>query len=132
MRRLNYLHPDLQIRKTKKRGRGVFALATLPAGIVVEIAPVVVMSGADRKQLDKTFLHDYIFEWGADRKSCCMALGYIPLYNHSYAPNCEYIMNFKQELMAVQTLRAIKKGEELQFNYNGEADNKKPLWFDTK
>ncbi|MCW3073821.1 MAG: lysine methyltransferase [Flaviaesturariibacter sp.] len=129
---MNYLHHALQIRKTRKKGRGVFALEALPAGIVVEIAPVIVMTAAERKKLDKTLLHDYIFEWGADRKSCCMALGYIPLYNHSYKPNCEYLMNFKSELIAIQTLRDIKKGEELQFNYNGAGDLDAPLWFHKK
>ena len=112
--------------------RGVYTSAALEAGMVVEIAPVIVMSGEDRKLLDQTLLHDYIFEWGGDKKECCMALGYIPLYNHSYISNCYYEMDFKKNIITIKTARKIKKGEELFINYNGDWDNATPVWFDAK
>ncbi|HTI08943.1 MAG TPA: SET domain-containing protein-lysine N-methyltransferase, partial [Puia sp.] len=76
--------------------------------------------------------HDYIFEWGDDPKGCCMALGYIPLYNHSYRSNCEYEMDYEEELITVKAIRFIKAGEELFINYNGDWNNETPVWFDTK
>jgi SET domain-containing protein len=30
----------------------------------------------------------------------------------------------------VRTVRAIKAGEELLINYNGDWDNETPVWFD--
>ena len=124
--------PSLVIEPTGQKGRGVFSTEDLRKGTVVEVSPVIVMSREDRKLLDQTLLHDYIFEWGEDPKGCCMALGYIPIYNHSYRSNCEYQMDFEEELITVKTVRFIKAGEELLINYNGDWNNEKPVWFDVK
>jgi hypothetical protein len=48
----------------------------IKANTIIEISPVIVMSPKDRKLIDQTALHNYIFEWGNDCKECCMALGY--------------------------------------------------------
>jgi len=126
------LHPALFIAKTKNMGEGVFTKQALAEGVLIETSPVIVMSGEERVLLDKTLLHDYIFEWGDDQKSCAMALGFVPLYNHSYQSNCEYEMDYNKKIMSVKTVRAIKKGEELFINYNGDWDNQTPVWFETK
>ncbi len=89
------------------------------------------MNAEDRKRLDRTLLHDYIFIWGEKKDQCCMALGLVPLYNHSYQANCEYEMYFTSELIAVKAVRDIKAGEELFINYNGDWNNKAPVWFDS-
>jgi len=122
--------PCLYIAPTEKRGRGVFTSEKLKPGTVIEMAPVIVMNQHDRKLLDQTLLHDYIFEWGEQQHQCCMALGYVPVYNHSYKSNCEYEMDYVNELITIKTVRAIKKGEELFINYNGEWNDGKKLWFD--
>lgn len=122
--------PFLFIAVTGSRGRGVFSSEYIEAGTVVEISPVIVMSSGERKLLDQTLLHDYIFEWDHEKEQCCMALGYVPLYNHSYTSNCEYEMDFENALISIRTVRAIQAGEELFINYNGEWDNAKPLWFE--
>lgn len=122
--------PSLFIAPTGNMGRGVFTSKSLQAGTVIETAPVIVMEQADRQLIDQTLLHDYIFEWGS--RQCCMALGYVPIYNHSYASNCEYEMDFDSEQISIKTVRAIKAGEELFINYNGNWNDKKPLWFEAK
>jgi SET domain-containing protein len=121
--------PQLFIAQTGEMGRGVFTSANIDKGTLIESSPVIVMSGEERKLLDQTLLHDYIFEWGNHRESCCMALGYIPLYNHSYKSNCEYEMDFKQQLITVRAVRFIKAGEEVFINYNGDWNNATPVWF---
>jgi len=124
------IHSDLYIDLTEKKGKGIFTSVQLEAGIIIEISPVIVMDQKDREHLDKTLLHDYIFEWGNQKELCCMALGFIPMYNHSYSSNCEYFMDFKEDSIFIKTVRAIKKGEEITINYNGDWDDKTPLWFD--
>jgi uncharacterized protein len=124
--------PFLFIAPSAGMGRGVYTSEDIEAGSVVEIAPVIVMSYEDRKYLDKTLLHDYIFEWGDTKKGCAMALGYVPVYNHSYQSNCEYTMNFEDELITVKAVHFIKAGAELFINYNGDWDDSKPVWFDAK
>ncbi len=130
MKKYSFLYTGIYVDKTSDKGRGVFAKNGIPAQTVIEIAPVIVMSSQERKLLDQTLLHDYIFEWGEDKSQCAMALGYVPIYNHSYQSNCEYEMYFKKALIAVKTIRAIEAGEQLFINYNGDWDNEKPVWFD--
>ncbi len=124
------LLPILYIAPSDRMGRGVFTTSNIEEGTEVEISPVIVMSREERRLLDQTLLHDYIFEWGVKADQCCMALGYVPLYNHSYASNCEYEMDFEAEVIRIKTVRFIKEGEELFINYNGNWNDRKPLWFD--
>lgn len=124
--------PIIFIAATENMDRGVFTSENIEEGTVVEIAPVIVMSREERRLLDQTQLHDYIFEWGLKKEQCCMALGYIPVYNHAYRSNCEYEMDFEHDTISIKTVRFIKKGEELFINYNGDWNDSKPLWFDAK
>ena len=124
-------HPDIYIANAESKGRGIYCKKDLPADQVIEISPVIVMSEDDRKLLDKTLLHDYIFEWTPDgARMCCMALGYVPIYNHSYTSNCEYVMNYEEQTISILTMRPIPAGEELTINYNGDWDDKAPVWFE--
>lgn len=120
----------LYIKKTNSKGRGVFTKERLEKNTLIEESPVIVMSAEDRMLLDKTLLHDYIFAWGNYTDQCCMALGFVPIYNHSYASNCEYYMDFEEESIQVKTVRTIEADEELTINYNGDWNDKKPLWFE--
>jgi len=126
------VNQHLYIRTISPKGRGVFTTKKIAANTVIEISPVIVMTGADRIWLDKTLLHDYIFEWGTGKDQCCMALGFVPLYNHSYQSNCEYFMDFEQEIISVKTVRAVSREEELTINYNGNWNDSKKIWFDAK
>ena len=123
--------PALFIAPTPNMGRGVFTAEAIEAGTLVEVSPVIVMGSEERKLLDQTLLHDYIFEWGDDRRQCCMALGYVPLYNHAYESNCEYETDFEYEQIRITAVRRIEAGEELFINYNGEWSDARPVWFHT-
>lgn len=127
---INFISEDIYVAKSGDKGRGVFTRSFLKPNMVIEIAPVIVMSAKDRAFIDQTLLHDYIFEWGEKKQECCMALGYIPLYNHSYRSNCEYEMNFRKQIITIKTVIAIEAGEELYINYNGDWDNESRVWFD--
>ncbi len=124
------IKPYLFIGASDKKGRGIFTRERIPARTIVEIAPVIVMEKSDRQHLDRTLLHDYIFEWGKAKDQCCMALGMIAMYNHSCASNCEYFMDFEEGSMLIKTVRVIKKEEELTINYNGDWNDGKKVWFD--
>jgi len=121
---------DLYIDTSYNKGRGVFTKKAIPANTVIEISPVIVMSKADREYLDKTLLHDYIFEWGKLKDKCAMALGWVPMYNHSYKSNSEYFMDFDNDIITVKTVWDIKKGTEVTINYNGDWNNPAKLWFE--
>jgi len=120
----------LVIKNTGGKGRGIFTENFIPAETIIELSPVIVMPKEDRIHLDKTLLHDYIFEWGADKTQCCMALGLVPVYNHSYESNSEYFMDYETEMIMIKTVRDVAAGEELSINYNGDWDDGKKLWFE--
>lgn len=124
--------PILYIRDVKGKGRAVFASEDIAAATIIEVAPVIVLKKSDRLLLDKTLLHDYIFEWGHKKDQCCMALGYVPIYNHSYRSNCEYEMDFDKDTITLRTVRFIAAGDELTINYNGDWNDPKKVWFDVK
>jgi uncharacterized protein len=123
---------SLFIKQTADKGRGIFTDADIDAETVIEVAPVIVMKSEERIHIDKTLLHDYIFEWGIDKSQCCMALGYVPIYNHSYKSNCEYFMDYDNETVMIKTVRVIAAGDEVTINYNGDWDDEKKIWFDVK
>ena len=117
-------------KQTPNKGWGVFTNKAIPKNTVVELSPVIVMSAAEKKLLDQTKLYNYIFDWNKDL--CCMAMGLIPVYNHSYQSNCEYFQDYESQTIFVKTMRDIETHEELTINYNGDWDNQKKVWFDVK
>lgn len=122
----------VEMRYTAQKGRGMFACNNIESGTAVERAPVIVMDAQDRELLEQTRLNNYIFEWGEDAKSCCMALGYVAIYNHSYESNCEYEMDFEKRIITVKAVRNILKDEELTINYNGDWNATRKVWFEVK
>lgn len=121
----------IYISESHSKGRGVFAAEQIPEDATIETSPVIVMTAEERLLLDKTLLHDYIFEWNPDGQNlCCMAQGYISVYNHSYTSNCEYFMNYDEKTISIKTVREIRVGEELTINYNGDWNDANPVWFD--
>jgi uncharacterized protein len=126
------IKPYLFVASSNGKGRGVFTNENIRSKSIIEISPVIVLPAKDRKTIDQTLLHDYIFEWGDTRRQACVALGYVSLYNHSFTSNCEYEMDYEYQLITIRAVRSIKKGEELFINYNGTWDDARPLWFEVK
>lgn len=126
-----FIHTGLVIALTPDKGRGIFATVALQVDVTIETSPVIVMDQPARELLDQTLMHDYIFEWQPEeRRLCCVALGYLSLYNHSYTSNCEYFMDYESGTMSIRTTRAIDAGEEVTINYNGDWNDARPVWFD--
>ncbi len=121
---------SLFLAESEGKGLGVFTKKSIPAKKIVERSIVLAFDPKQRKLLEQTDLHNYIFEWEEDNKSCCLALGYISMYNHSYDANCEYIMDFEAKTVVIKTVKDLKAGQELTINYNGEPKNDTPVWFD--
>ncbi|MCE3283094.1 MAG: protein-lysine N-methyltransferase [Chitinophagaceae bacterium] len=123
--------PYLIVAPSGKKGRGVYTTKNIPAGTVIEISPVIVLSSTERLAIEETKLYNYIFEWGNSNKQGALGLGYVSLYNHSYEANCDYDMDFDNLLMTITTVKPVKKGSELCVNYNATPDDKTPVWFET-
>jgi len=122
--------PCLFIAPVAGKGRGVFTGEPLKEGTYIEMSPVIIFGQEDRKAIDRTVLYNYIFEWNSRAGESCMALGYVPMYNHSYDANCDYEMDHEALIIRIKTTRDITEGEELFINYNGASNDPRPVWFD--
>lgn len=120
----------IYVKSSDKYGRGVYAARDIKKGELIEQAPVIVSSHSERKYLDKTIVADYFFNWGKHYKQSAIALGYGSIYNHSYTPAAIFENNLANESIDFYAIRDIMAGEEITINYNGDPDDKTPLWFD--
>ncbi|MDR4229679.1 SET domain-containing protein [Bacillus mojavensis] len=108
--------------------RGVFATVDIKKGELIHKAPVLPYPNREHVHIEKTLLADYVFEYGKNHTA--ILLGYGMLFNHSYEPNATYEINFENHTFDFYAYTDIKEGEEILINYNGDVDDKEPLWFD--
>lgn len=118
--------PFIEVRETKKRGRGVFATRRIPKGTEFEVVPVLIVKDEEVLHEDGEVLEDYVFEW--DDGCCAIALGFGSMYNHSYSPNARYD-DFPNKTKAYTALRDIEVDEEITINYNGHEDDQTDVGF---
>lgn len=120
------------IGQTEGKGRGVFAWKHIPAGTLIDEAPVVVVPAAEIEHVRRTILRDYYFEWGPDESEAALLLGTFALCNHSYQPNAVYVRNPERMTISFFARRDIVPGEEITINYHGDPDSQDPLKFPVK
>jgi len=125
-----FLHPSLFIAHIEQKGRGVFTKKKIGAGTIIETAPVIALNSVQRPIVEETDLTNYVFEWGEGHTGCCVALGWVSIYNHAAPSNCEYIMEFETQTIHIRTVKAVAANTELTINYNGDWNEDKPVWFD--
>jgi SET domain-containing protein len=106
----------IEIRRTARKGRGVYATELIPVGTVIAACPVLVCSPADSGAIGRTRLGEYQFRW-ADKRRTCIAFGVISLCNHDEAPNAELVPDPASETLALVASRAIEPGEEVTIRY---------------
>ena len=108
-----------------EKGRGVFAMRDLRKGEIIEVAPVIPVAKGNIVE-NGNAPDGYLLQWDEDTEGeeYAMPLGYVMMYNHSEAPTIHIESNLEDYTMTLTTLRDIKAGEELTWNYACE------LWFD--
>lgn len=126
------MHYSVVVKKTGKKGRGVFALKDFKPGELIESCPVMTFTPKERKILEKTPLSHYIYPWRSTR-GASISFGYGSIYNHSFSPNADWKQNFKTTEMEYRAIKPIKSGSEILINYNGEPDDTTEIdWFDVR
>ncbi len=121
--------PSLYFMDSSLSGRGVFTSEPIPGGSLIEICPVIVIPEREVDVIHHTELHDYYFVWGEENEQAAIALGYGSLYNHSFKPCAEFILDLDNRTIEVIALRDINPGEEITLNYHGDPDCRDELWF---
>lgn len=118
--------PHLYVAPSLLGGRGVFTAAEIPAGTIIELAPVILLSSEDRNTIHDTHLHDYYFQWDGDKAAIALGLG--SLYNHHDEANANFELDYEFRQIRFAALRTIQSGEEITTDYRSGAPEMK-LWF---
>ena len=105
----------IEVRKVDGKGRGVIAVEDIPAGTVIEIAPVAPFSGDLPEELS-----GYPIAWNGGQ---ALVFGVAQMVNHDSNPNVDFCCDFENLTLTLIADREIKKGEELLIDYDC------PLWF---
>ncbi len=130
----------IEVRRSTQRGRGgrgVFALADVPAGTVIERTPVLliprnqVFSDDPKIRAASARISWYVFDWAGQTKRdyVALALGYGSIYNHSDAPNAAFEPE-PPDTLAFRVLRDLAAGDEVTISYRGKGDDPHPLGFE--
>ena len=101
-------NPKARVRRTRNRGRGVFAIADIRAGEVIAEFDGPVYDDSFDAWTDDLLHHAVQFDTTKWRDS----LGFARLINHSCTPNCGIKRRFR-----VVAMRPIAKGEEITWDY---------------
>ncbi|HEY2589559.1 MAG TPA: SET domain-containing protein [Tepidisphaeraceae bacterium] len=129
----------VEVRRLDNRGRGgrgVFAVRDIPAGAVIERAPVLLIPreqvfGDSPEARRGARISWYVFDWKGitKRNYVALVLGYGSIYNHSLTPNarCE---PEPPDVMGFHATRDIAAGEEITINYNDGFPDSRSLGFD--
>lgn len=107
----------LEIKNSRKYGRGVYAARNIKAGELVEASPVLILDEWEANKINPTILNCYVFAWQEDHKESAVAFGLGSLFNHSTRENLTYANNYENRTIEFIALRDIKKGNQLFIDY---------------
>jgi SET domain-containing protein len=109
----------VDIRPSKGKGRGVFAIRRLRAGQVIESAPAILVPKDQVAVLAETFLSHYLFTTD-NKKNLVLGLGITSMLNHDEDANAEFFVSI--DSITIKAKRAIPAGAEVTINYAWRAE----------
>lgn len=118
------LHTGLDLMQVSGKGRGIIAKDFIPAGSMLEVAPVVPLHKAETERMSKTLLDHYVFDWPAAGYDSCMPLGILVIVNHSPTPNADWDCDLPAKVTRLHATKDIQAGEEVTIDYGVS------LWFE--
>lgn len=96
--------PNLYLKHTETKGRGLFCLDAIYEGEELEITPALILHEADNQMAEETILLNYVFTTGQISKTLsqqagikeleetsCVVMGIASYCNHDENPNAEVI-----------------------------------------
>ena len=115
----------VEVETSPLHGRGLFASTDIPAGALLGVYPLLVLSHEDTEQIKSTRVYNYVFyvderEDGAVRAA--VAFGKISMCNHSPQANADFSVDAAAETVTLTTRIALKAGDEILIDYEDFAD----------
>lgn len=111
----------LEVRQSAIHGTGGYARRDIPSGtrLIEYVGERISKDESSRRcEADNEYIFTIDEQWDLDGKVAWNPARFI---NHSCAPNCE--AEWDEARIYINTLRDIKQGEELTFNYNYDLED---------
>ncbi len=112
----------LHIATTPDKGRGVFVKCDVPAGALLEKAPVIPFKA---HEWQGCAVGDYAFAWDTEDYSEAIAFGLVSLCNHSADPTGRIECNYAGRTISLFARMDLHKDQEITFAYGC-------VWFSVK
>ena len=110
-------------------GRGVFTSETIPAGSIIEKAPLVLINKEDKELLKQTTLYHFYFVVQDLKTPVALGLGYSSLYNHACPSNAAYQIDLRRCIIIIKACELIEAKQEITINYHGDPQDASPVVF---
>ena len=128
------LHEFIEVKFISEiKGKGAFAKKDIKKKTKIDVANVVLIPNKDYRKIKKTQLYNYCYIWEDPKLKPAfknaITLSVSQFINHSYAPNLQYLYDYKNKAIKYKAIQDIKKRDELTVNYNGLVDDTSKLWF---
>lgn len=115
----------VEVKTSPLHGRGLFASTDIPAGALLGVYPLLILSHEDTEQLKSTRVYHYVFyvdERGDGAVRAAVAFGEISMCNHSPQANADFYVDAAAETVTLTTRVALKAGDEILIDYEDFAD----------
>jgi SET domain-containing protein len=118
--------PNIERKKSKLHGYGVFALETINKNKrIIDYAGELISNKQSESREDRYLSKGCIWVFRVNRNWSrdAMVGGNIARFiNHSCTPNCWIEVDAKTKTIWVRAAKTIRKGQELVYDYNTEGD----------
>ncbi|MBY9067107.1 SET domain-containing protein-lysine N-methyltransferase [Hyphomonas sp. WL0036] len=115
----------VEVKTSPLHGRGLFASTDIPAGTLIGVYPLLILSHEDTEHLKATRLYHYVFyvdERADGAIRAAVAFGNISMCNHSRDANSDFIVDAAAETVTLTTRIALQEGAEILIDYEDFAD----------
>lgn len=115
----------VEVKTSPLHGRGLFASTDIPAGALIGVYPLLILSHEDTEHLKATRLYHYVFyvdERADGAMRAAVAFGNISMCNHSRDANSDFIVDAASETVTLTTRVALQEGDEILIDYEDFAD----------
>lgn len=115
----------VEVKTSPLHGRGLFASTDIPAGALIGVYPLLILSHEDTEHLKATRLYHYVFyidERADGAMRAAVAFGNISMCNHGRDANSDFIVDAAAETVTLTTRIALQEGDEILIDYEDFAD----------
>jgi SET domain-containing protein len=110
----SFTNDNVYVKKSKYKGRGVFASRKIYMGEEIEACPILLE--LKNRIPANNVLTDYVFSTGIEGE-VAFAMGYCGLFNHDDNNNARWFINRDTRTVTIIALKDIKKDEEIFVSY---------------